>query len=32
VFPGEIEVVNIFIRDPAYLGHVVCGTWLKPVF
>ena len=30
MLPGEIDVVNVFGRDPAYPGPVFCGTWLKP--
>jgi hypothetical protein len=25
VLPGEIEVADLFGRDPAYLGHIVRG-------
>src|SRR5829696_780675 len=28
MLPGKVYVVNVFGRDPAYPGHVVCGVWL----
>src|SRR5215204_2618353 len=28
MLPGKVYVVNVFSRDPAYPGHVVCGVWL----